>query len=98
MRDAYLYDGEGRNPYDLYDGEEYMDDTEEEEVLPRYVEVVEQTVVHHQIRLTLPRYVEVVYCKDCKLRDLPFEYPSGCHWNPEEEPDDDDYCSKGVRR
>ena len=78
MRDAYLYDGEGRNPYDLYDGEEYADDTEEEEILPRYV--------------------EVVYCKDCRLRELPFEYPTGCHWNPEEEPDDDDYCSKGVRR
>lgn len=78
MSNAYIMDGEGRNPYDLYDGEEYADDTEEEE--------------------TFPRHVEVVYCKDCKFRDLPFEYPSGCHWNPEEEPDDDDYCSKGVRR
>lgn len=78
MSNAYTMDGEGRNPYDLYDGEEYMDDTEEEEVLPRYV--------------------EVVYCKDCRLRDLPFEYPTGCHWNLGEEPDDDDYCSKGVRR
>ena len=45
--------------------------------------------------------VEVVRCKDCVYRDTD---PTGamtdgfCRWNPDERPDDDDYCSYGERR
>ena len=45
-----------------------------------------------------PKMVEVVYCRDCKFRTLPFEYPTGCHWNQDEEPEAWDYCSAGERR
>lgn len=40
----------------------------------------------------------VVRCKDCKfyknhaLRDVVFD-ADACHWNPDEQPDPDDFCS-----
>lgn len=45
----------------------------------------------------LPRYVEVVYCRDCRFRGLPFEHSEQCHWNEDECPDDEDYCSRGEK-
>lgn len=45
----------------------------------------------------------VVRCKDCKfyqnhaLRDIVFD-KDACHWNPDEQPDPDDFCSCGERR
>ena len=46
--------------------------------------------------------VEVVRCKDCKYRDTIPDFCNvlldGCRWASEESPDDDDYCSFGVRR
>lgn len=48
--DRWLMDGEGRNPYDLYDGDDGLpfepDEDEEDD--------------------GLPEMVEVVYCKHCK--------------------------------
>lgn len=81
------------NPYDLYDGDDlpfvqtFRDDDEEE-----YREYPIETD-------GLPEEVEVVYCKDCRWRGTePEAYGGGCRWWPEEEPDDDDYCSWGERR
>lgn len=45
----------------------------------------------------------VVRCKDCKfyqnhgLRDVVFD-KDACHWNADEQPDPDDFCSCGERR
>lgn len=45
----------------------------------------------------------VVRCKDCKfyqnhgLRDIVFD-KDACHWNADEQPDPDDFCSCGERR
>lgn len=77
-RDPYIYDGVGRNPYDLYDGgdEAPEEEPQEERVRPIYV----------------------VYCKDCRFRDVPFQWPSGCKWHPDEVPDDDDFCSWGETK
>ena len=44
-----------------------------------------------------PHPVWVVYCKDCRFRDVPFQWPSGCKWHPDEVPDDDDFCSWGEK-
>lgn len=47
--------------------------------------------------------VEVVRCKDCKfynnhaLKDVVFD-ADACHWNADEQPDPDDFCSAGERR
>lgn len=47
--------------------------------------------------------VPVVRCKDCKfyrnhgLRDIVFD-TDACHWNADEQPDPDDFCSCGERR
>nr|DAP53176.1 MAG TPA: hypothetical protein [Caudoviricetes sp.] len=47
--------------------------------------------------------VPVVRCKDCKfyqnhgLRDIVFD-KDACHWNADEQPDPDDFCSCGERR
>lgn len=47
--------------------------------------------------------VPVVRCKDCKfyqnhgLRDVVFD-KDACHWNADEQPDPDDFCSCGERR
>ena len=78
--DPELMDGEGRNPYDLYDGEACMDD-----------DVCDITFDDDPSKV-----IEVVYCKDCKWRDLPFQYPrGGCRWHPMEEVEDLDFCSYG---
>ncbi len=46
----------------------------------------------------LPEAVEVVYCKDCRWRNVePDAFGGGCRWWPEESPDDDDYCSYGEK-
>lgn len=42
-RDPYIYDGVGRNPYDLYDGgdiKEADEDWRDPALFPKYVEVV----------------------------------------------------------
>ena len=45
----------------------------------------------------------VVRCKDCKfyqnhgLRDIVFD-KDACHWNADEQPDPDDFCSCGERK
>lgn len=45
----------------------------------------------------------VVQCKDCKfynnhaMRDVVFD-EDACHWNADEQPDPDDFCSAGERR
>lgn len=47
--------------------------------------------------------VPVVRCKDCKfynnhaMRDVVFD-DDACHWNADEQPDSDDFCSAGERR
>lgn len=47
--------------------------------------------------------VPVVRCKDCKfytnhaIRDVVLD-PDACHWNADEQPDPDDFCSCGERR
>lgn len=45
----------------------------------------------------------VVRCKDCKfynnhgMRDVVFDHDA-CHWNADEQPNPDDFCSCGERR
>lgn len=77
------------NPYDKYDGEmpffeEYDVETEEE------TEEMDEPA----------NPVNVVYCKDCVWRDVDLDDlgQRGCHWNPNESPDDYDYCSAGERK
>lgn len=47
--------------------------------------------------------VPVVRCEDCKfypnhaLRDIIFD-EDACHWNADEQPDPDDFCSAGERK
>lgn len=47
--------------------------------------------------------VEVVRCRDCRfynnhaVKDVVFD-SDACHWNADEQPDPDDFCSAGERK
>ena len=64
---------------------------------------VEVVLVNAIKKIPASDVVEVVKCKDCKfynnhgMKDVVFD-GDACHWNADEQPDPDDFCSAGERR
>lgn len=85
---------EPRNPYDLYDGEiPFWDE--------RAARHADDDGLYEEYDIELeeePSVEEVVYCRRCKWRGVPYDKEAhrGCVWTEEDEPEDDDFCSFGT--
>lgn len=82
-----------KNPYDDYDGDIPFWDSR------AYRNSDEEYYEEFDIELAEPgTLVDVVYCKNCRWRNVPYDHPDGCHWTAEEKPEDYDFCSCGEEK